>query len=91
MKCARKNLKKAKSLAMRTTMRRAMQTPKVVHNSDLNHAAINAVEVVVVMAEVKIVAAVARVVVAAKVAVKIVRSLLNHNVRRWRPRVVQMV
>ena len=84
-KCARKNLKKAKSLAMQTAMRRAMQTLKVVHNSDLNHGAINAVVVVKVVA-VKI----AVVVVAAKVAVKIVRSLLNRSVRRWRPRVVQM-
>ena len=91
MKCARKNLKKAKSLAMQTATRRATQTPKVVHNSDLNHAAINAVVVVVVMAEVKIAVVAVKVVVAAKVAVKIVRSLLNHNVRRWRPRVVQMV
>ncbi len=87
MKCARKNLKKAKSLAMRTTMRRAMQTPKVVHNSDLNHAAINAVVVVKVV----VAAAVAKVVVAVKVAVQIVRNLLNHSVHRWRPRVVQMV
>ncbi len=88
MKCARKSLKKAKSLAMRTTMRRAMQTPKVVHNSDLNHAAINAVVVVVA---VRVVVVAVRVVVAAKVAVKIVRNLLNHSVHRWRPRVVQMV
>ena len=72
---------------MQTATRRAMQTLKVVHNSDLNRAAINAVVVVKVV----VVVAVAKVVVAAKVAVKIVRNLLNHNVRRWRPRVVQMV
>jgi hypothetical protein len=47
--------------------------------------------VVVVMAEVKIAVVAVKVVVAAKVAVKIVRNLLNHNVRRWRPRVVLMV
>jgi len=85
MKCARKNLKKVKSLAMQTAMRRAMQTPKVVHNSDLNRAAINAVVAV------RVVVVAAKVVVAVKVAVQIVRNLLNHNVRRWRPRVVQMV
>ena len=87
MKCARKNLKKAKSLAMQTAMRRATQTPKVVHNSDLNRAAINAVVVVKVVVAV----AAAKVVVAVKVVVQIVRNLLNHNVRRWRPQVVQMV
>ena len=87
MKCARKNLKKAKSLAMQTAMRRAMQTPKVVHNSDLNHAGINAVVVVKVVVEVVVV----RVAVAVKVAVQIVCNLLNHSVRRWRPRVVQKV
>ena len=87
MKCARKNLKKAKSLAMQTATRRAMRTLKVVHNSDLNRAAINAVVVVKVV----VVVAVAKVVVAAKVAVKIVRNLFNHSVHRWRPQVVQMV
>jgi len=64
-----------------------MRTLKVVHNSDLNRAAINAVVVVRVVAAVKI----AVVAVTVVVAVKIVRSLLNRSVRRWRPRVVQMV
>ena len=85
-KCARKNLKKAKSLAMRTATRRAIQTPKVVHNNALNRDAINAVVVVKVVA-VKIAVVAVRVVVAAKV----VRNLLNRSVRRWPPRVVQMV
>ena len=85
-KCARKNLKKAKSLAMQTAMRRAMQIPKVDHNSDLNHGAINAVVVVRVVAAVKIAVVAVKVVVA----VKAVRNLLNRSVRRWRPRVVQM-
>ncbi len=85
-KCARKNLKKAKSLAMQTATRRAMPIPKVVHNNDLNRDAINAVVVVKVVVAVVAV----KVVVAAKVAVKIVRSLPSRSVRRWRPRVVQM-
>ena len=72
---------------MQTATRRATRTLKVVHNSDLNHAAINAVEVVKVVVAVVAV----KVVVAAKVAVKIVRNLFNHSVHRWRPRVVQMV
>ena len=68
-------------------MRRAMPTLKVVHNNALNRAAINAVVVVKVVAAVKIAVAAVKVVVA----VKAVRNLLNRNVRRWRPRVVQMV
>jgi hypothetical protein len=79
-------LKKAKSLAMQTATRRAMRTLKVVHNSDLNHGAINAVVVVKVVVAVKIAVVAVKVVVAAKV----VRNLLNRSVRRWRPRVVQM-
>jgi hypothetical protein len=76
---------------MQTATRRAMRTLKVVHNSDLNHGAINAVVVVKVVVAVKIAVVAVKVVVAAKVAVKIVRSLLSRSVRRWRPRVVQMV
>ena len=68
-------------------MRRAMRTLKVVHNNALNRAAINAVVVVRVVAAVKI----AVVAVKVAVAVKAVRNLLNRSVRRWRPRVVQMV
>jgi hypothetical protein len=68
-------------------MRRAMPTLKVVHNNALNRAAINAGVVVKVVAAVKI----AVVAVTVVVAVKIVHSLLNRSVRRWRPRVVQMV
>ncbi len=93
-KCARKNLKKAKSLAMQTATRRAMRTLKVVHNNDLNHGAINAVVVVKVVVKVvvavKIAVKIAVVAVKVVVAAKVVRNLLNHSVHRWRPRVVQM-
>jgi len=86
-KCARKNLKKAKSLATPIATRRAIPILKVVRNNALNRVAINVVVVVKVVVAVKI----AVVAVTVVVAVKIVHSLLNHNVRHWRPRVVQMV